>query len=213
MSERGGGLYWEGGRDSCLVLPGLSGAAEAERLAEELHQSGFTVSMPLRGFVRETSDARPPSNWRTWLDEAREEFVRLGRAMDSVAVAGIGLGGTISLILAAEYPVSAVALIAPALKVSGFWGLCSREGIRPRDLLGAIRLARRSLFAVVAPVLIVAPGRGRSAKAVASGVSSREVRIEPVAQFCREFPCEAELPQALAAIKNHLRPGGAQKRL
>jgi pimeloyl-ACP methyl ester carboxylesterase len=173
--------------------------------------------MPFRGFISETSDARPPSNWRTWLDEAREEFVRLDRAMDSVAVLGIGIGGAISLILAAEYPVSAVVLIAPVLRAPGFLGLWGpppgREGARLRDQRAAVRLARRSLFAVVAPVLIVAPEKSRSAKAVASGVSSREKRVEPLTQLCHGFPCEAELPRAMAAIKNHLRPGDAQKRL
>jgi carboxylesterase len=223
MSERGPGedRILMGGRDSCLLLPGLSGMAQARRLAENLHESGFTVSLPDPGFCRETSGGRSPSNWRIWLDEAREEFVRLDRTMDSVAVAGIGIGGALALILAAEYPVSSVALVAPALRMPGFLGLWGSpygcEGVRLRDLQAVARLARRSLFAVVAPVLVAEPERGdvhpSCAKAVLSGVSSREKRVEWLTQSRHEFPSEAEFPLALAAMKNHLRPDCAPKAL
>jgi len=226
MGERilGGGYSWEGGADSCLVLPGLSGAEKARRLADEIHQSGFSVSMPFLSFCNETSDGSPPSNWRNWLDDAREAYTRLDRTMSSVAVAGIGVGGALALILAAEYPVSAVVAIAPTLRMPGmlgFWGAppeCEVGGVRMRDLRTVARLARRSLFAVVAPLLVVEPERGGfvhpgSARLAYSDVSSREKRIEWLEKSRREFPVDAEYRQALAAIRSHLRPTSDQKRL
>jgi esterase/lipase len=226
MSERG--LYLAGGADSCLLLPGLSSADGARRLAEELNQSGFTVSAPDLFFCHETLAGFSTSNWRTWLDEAREAYMRLDRSMASVSLVGIGLGGTLAVILAAEYPVLAAVLVAPVLRMPGFQGLFNPppacEGgtggrtARLRDEWAVNRLARRSLFAVVAPLLIVEPERGgfvhpSSAKLAYSGVSSREKRIEWLAQSRQEFPCEAEFQQALDAIMNHLRHAVGQKRL
>ena len=227
MGERvtGGGYSWEGGTDSCLVLPGLSGAEKARRLADDIHHLGFSVSMPVLSFCLETSGSLPPSNWRCWLDEAREAYARLDRKMSSVAVVGIGVGGALALVLAAEYPVSAVIAIAPTLRMPGmlgFWGSpldCEGgTGVRMRDLRAVGRLARRSLFAVVAPLLAVEPARGGfvhpgSAALAFSDVSSREKRIEWLEKSRREFPTDAEYPQALAAIWDHLRPASAQKRL
>lgn len=221
MGERfsGGGYFWDGGADSCLVLQGLSGAEKARRLAEGIHQSGFSVALPLLSLCHETSDTLPPSNWQNWLDEAREAYTRLDRKMSSVAVAGIGVGGALALILAAEYPVSAVVAVAPTLRMPGmlgFWGPppdC--EGgtgtVRMRDLRAVARLARRSLFAVVAPALIVEPERGGfvhpgSARLAYSDASSREKRIEWLAKSRREFPDDAEFRQTLAAIRDHLTP-------
>jgi carboxylesterase len=228
MSERikSGGYFWDGGADSCLVLPGLSGAEKARRLGDEIHLSGFSVSMPLLTYCLETSDNLPPSNWGTWLDDAREAYTRLDRKMASVAVAGIGVGGALALVLAAEYPVSAVVAIAPTLRMPGmlgFWGSppdCEggTGNVRMRDIRAVARLARRSLFAVVAPALIVEPVKGGfvhpgSATRAYADVSSREKRIEWLERSRREFPGDAEFRQALAAIRNHLRPSSDQKRL
>ena len=225
MGERiiSGGYFWEGSSDSCLVLPGLSGADKARRLGDEIHQSGFSVSMPLLTYCLETSDGPTPSNWRTWLDDAREAYTRLNRQMASVAVAGIGVGGALALILAAEYPVSAVVAVAPTLRMPGmlgFWGPppdCEggTGSVRMRDIRAVARLARRSLFAVIAPALIVEPVKGGfvhpgSATRAYADVSSREKRIEWLEKSRREFPGDAEFKQALAAIRDHLRPSGGQ---
>ncbi len=230
MGKRGpgGGLFLEGGADSCLLLPDFPNTGWTERLAEELNQAGFTVSAPDLAFFHETSNGPSPSNWRSWLDEVREAYARLDRTMRSVAVAGAGIGGALSLILAAEYPVSAVVAMDPALRMPGLMGMFRpasvREGltgsgmIRMRDVRAVVRLARRSLFAVVAPILAVEalPGgflHPTSANLVFSGVSSREKQVLWLPRSHPESLSEAELEQSLDAIKNHLRRATDQKRL
>jgi carboxylesterase len=223
-AETGGGLFLKGGAASCLIVHGLSGASQAKPLAEALNNDGFTVSAPEIHYANETSSGASPSKWGDWLDAAREAYSKLDRTHDSVAVIGFGVGGALSMILAAEYPVSATALIAPLLSTRGalrlYGSLYSRNGVTggaiPRllDLLSVVRFARRSMFAVVAPVLILTPDHGEfagptDAKHAASLVSSRDVRIHRMTHARHDFPAGADLSEAWGAIKSHLRHASA----
>jgi carboxylesterase len=222
MIERGSGsgFFLDGGADSCLLVSGLSGAEQMRPLAEALHEAGFTVSVPGIRYTDETSNAVFSSNWRTWLDEAREAFTKLDRTRASVAVVGFGVGGALSMILAAEYPVSAVVAISPYLRTRDvlalYFSIYSRHRrtgealFRLRDLTAIVRLSRRSLFAVVAPVLIVQPEDGEyvhpsGAKLVFSGVSSRDKRILWLSHSRHDFPSAGDREEVWDAIKNHLR--------
>ncbi len=228
MVERveGGGLFLNGGVDGCLILSDISGASSARALAGELNRSGFTVSAPALYARRETLAGAAPSNWRIWLDRAREAYSRLDRAQSSVAVIGIGAGGALSLILAAEYPVSAVVAVSPVLRARGALGdgLFLRglkqptgEACRAWDLFSLMRLARRSLFAVVAPVLIVRKETGEIHPAGAhlafTGISSRQKQLMRFSQARPGLPAAAYPEQAWDAIKNHLRLASAANAL
>lgn len=229
MCEGGpdGGFFLSGGPEGCLLLHGLSGPGQVRPLAEELQQSGFSVSVPEIPYARETLRGPAPSNWRVWLDMAREAYARLDRTHASVAVAGIGVGGAIALFLAAEYPVSRVAVISPFLRLRdparflfspGRRRELTGEAFRLRDLLAVERLTRRRLFAVVAPVLVVQPQRGKFihpavARLILSGVSSREAAVVWLTQSRHDYPSGEDRARAMTAIKNHLRPSTASNAL
>lgn len=268
-----GGFFLRGGAQSCLLLGDPRKAGRMRALGEALNESGFSVSAPDYAGECETSGPPGASNWRSWLDSAREAYARLDRAFESVCVVGFSIGGALAVVLAAEYPVKAVALIAPALRPQGrlgFWvyrhspgaqddppeiggipdpaGAPAREGqfppavgvaapepargasiasreammmlppVRPRDVRAIARLARRSLFAVVAPILIVQPEKDEAAhpsgaKLALSSASSREKDVLWLTQSrheCLEGPRRALV---VRAIKSHLCREPASKTL
>lgn len=230
-ANRDGGFFLEGGARGCLLLDGIPASGGMRRLGEALNQSGFTVSAP--GFLCASETSRPPraSNWRIWLDEAREAYTRLSALCPSVSLVGRSSGGALAVILAAQYPVSAVALIAPALRLrTGLAGMRlggageEAPGQAPaprfstRDALMISRFARRSLFAVVAPILILQPERDdpihpSSARIALSGVSSREKRVLWLAQSRLDSADEAQWARISDAIKSHLCRASAVKSL
>lgn len=90
--------------------------------------------------------------------------------------------------------------------------------VRPRDVRAIARLARRSLFAVVAPILIVQPEKDEAAhpsgaKLALSSASSREKDVLWLTQSrheCLEGPRRALV---VRAIKSHLCREPASKTL
>ena len=223
-AETDGEFFLDGGAVSCLIVHGLAGAGQVKSLAEALNNDGFTVSVPEIRYGHETLNGASPSKWGDWLDAAREAYSKLDRTHASVAVVGIGIGNALSMILAAEYPVSAVALVAPLIGARGalklYGSLYRRRGEtgeaipRLRDLLSVVRFARRSMFAVVAPVLILTPEHGEftgptDAKRAISLVSSRDVRIQRMTHARHDFPTGADQSEAWSAIKSHLRHASA----
>ena len=215
------------GRHACLVLPGFLENGEAQIVADALREAGFAMVIHNTRRGDETSGGAFSSNWRSCLDGARETYSRLARAHDSVAVVGFSLGGALALILAAEYPVSSVVAVCPALKLRDPLRLrfsrqararLTGEAIGAGDALALMRLARRSLFAVVAPALILqtddlGPVHPRAAKLAFTDISSREKRLVRLTQPCLGFPGETGCTQQISAIKNHLCHGLAPKTL
>ena len=210
--------FAEGNRHACLLLPGFSENEEALHIAGALREAGFVVIVHNMRRGDETTCGALSSNWRSCLDGARETYARLALAHESVAVLGFSLGGALALILAAEYPVSAVVAVCPALKLRdplrlGFSrqarARLTGEAIGAVDALALMRLARRSLFAVVAPALILQPEElgsvhPRAAKLAFSGISSREKRLVRLTQPCRGLRGETVSSQSFSAIKSHL---------
>jgi dienelactone hydrolase len=234
MGERDeGGLFLDGGADGCLILSDIADGPAARALAGELNRSGFTVSAPALYTARETLAGAAPSNWKVWLDRAREAYARLSRARPSVAVAGLGVGAALALVLAAEYPVFAVAAVSPVLRVrcaperrrlapdrAGPEG----EAPRARDVFALTRLARRSLFAVVSIRVhqdgtfdFVREAGGEAhpggAHLVFTGISSRQKRMLVLTQPRPNSPGSAHPGQAWDAIKSHLRLASAANTL
>lgn len=210
--------FAEGGRHACLILPGFSENEEARVIAGALREAGFVAIIHKTRRGDETTGGAFSSNWRSYLDGARETYAHLARAHGSVAVVGFSLGGVLALILAAEYPVSSVVSVNPALKLREPFRLFFSRQARTRltggeigagDALALMRLARRSLFAVVAPALILQTEdlgsvHPRAAKLAFSGISSREKRLVRLTQPCRGLRGETVSAQAVSAIKSHL---------
>jgi carboxylesterase len=83
-------------------------------LAPVLNAAGFTVQAPLLPGHGRSVQAFDESTGSEWLDAAREALRSLAATHDAVGVAGLSMGGTLAVILAAELQdVRALALIAP----------------------------------------------------------------------------------------------------
>ncbi len=178
----------EGGDHGVLLLHGFTGSAAHMRLiGEELHRKGFTVlGIQLPGHGTRMEDMQNV-RWQDWLQAAKEGYLTLKERCNTVSVAGLSMGGVLTLLLAQQMRVSAAVVLstpmalksrlasmarlaAPFTPVTYWKGGGLREKLldqrydygypgfptkRVGDLLHLIRLARRNLFAVTCPMLVV----------------------------------------------------------
>jgi carboxylesterase len=110
--------FLPGGSTAVLVIHGFTGITdEMHYLAERLNTAGFTVAVPrLPGHG---------TNWRDfvstdaedWLRRVTDAYLELSSRYEKVFVTGLSMGGVLSVILAARFPIERIALAAPALKV------------------------------------------------------------------------------------------------
>lgn len=103
----------EGGRHGVLLIHGFTGSAAHMRLiGEELHAQGFTVKgINLPGHATSMSDMTNYS-WQDWLHAAKAAFIELKERCDHVSVAGLSMGGVLTLLLAEQMDVTAIAPIS-----------------------------------------------------------------------------------------------------
>ncbi len=102
-----------------LVLHGFTGNPQSMRpLAEALAATGFSVEMPLLPGHGTQIDDMVPTRWEDWSGAADEAYEALAARCDSVVVAGLSMGGSLSCWLALRHPeIAGLALINPIAKV------------------------------------------------------------------------------------------------
>ena len=104
-----------GGRDAVLLVHGFTGSpSHMLPLGRALQEAGFTVrGIRLKGHGTCIEDMMAAS-WEDWLSETREAYDDLSAAFRTVSVAGLSMGGVLSLILSGEKnPACCVSLSAP----------------------------------------------------------------------------------------------------
>ncbi len=104
-----------GGADAVLLIHGFTGSpAHMLKLGTALQQQGFTVrGVLLTGHGTRAEDMLKAS-WEDWLSDVREAYDAMAAAFRTVSVAGLSMGGVLSLILAAEkQPACCVTCSAP----------------------------------------------------------------------------------------------------
>lgn len=96
-----------------LMLHGFTGSpAHMRKLGEEMHGRGFAVrGILLPGHGTRPEDMRAVS-WQDWLQEARLAAREMAPQYRYFTVAGLSMGGVLSLILAQEMDVTACVSIA-----------------------------------------------------------------------------------------------------
>ena len=102
----GGGAYWfEGNEVGCLLVHGFTGTPQNVRpLADYLARRGLAVSaprMPGHGTTVADLDKTGPQDW---LGAAEQALNELKERCSTVFVAGISMGGTLTLELARRHP-------------------------------------------------------------------------------------------------------------
>lgn len=103
-----------------LLLHGFTATPEClNSLAGPLRQKGFVVSAPLLVGHGTTPEELSKTTWQDWYEGVEKNFKDLQKKVDEVFVAGLSLGGLLALMLASEYPVKKLALLATPVFLSG----------------------------------------------------------------------------------------------
>lgn len=110
-----------GGPDTVLLLHGLTGSPfEMRHVADRLHELGMRCRAPVMPGHGGDPRALAQLAWPAWVDGARRELTALGRPRRTFLV-GCSMGALVACALAHALPdkVDALALLAPALRLSG----------------------------------------------------------------------------------------------
>jgi len=112
--------YYQGNSNkAALVLHGFTGVAyEMQYLAERLNEAGFTVAVPRLPGHGTTGKDFMLTDRRDWMRRAVDSYLELQSKYEKVYVVGLSMGGLLTLLLAAQFPVERIALAAPALLIN-----------------------------------------------------------------------------------------------
>jgi carboxylesterase len=103
------------GPHGVLVLHGFTGCPQSMRpLAEAFADAGFSVELPLLPGHGTAIGDLVPTRFSDWLDAAEAAYLELAARCDRTVVAGLSMGGTLSLSLAARYEeIAGLVLVNP----------------------------------------------------------------------------------------------------
>jgi carboxylesterase len=107
-----------GGPHGALVLHGFTGCPQSMRgLAEAFAGAGFAVELPrLPGHGTSIEDMLQ-TEWSDWSGHAEAAFNDLASRCDKVVVAGLSMGGTLTVWLAEHHPeIAGIVLVNPAIE-------------------------------------------------------------------------------------------------
>lgn len=96
-----------------LLMHGFTGSiAHMRMIGDALHARGFTVmGINLPGHATDMDDMARHT-WSDWLDAAKDAFLQLKVRCDYVSVAGLSMGGCLTLIIAEQMQPTAIAPIS-----------------------------------------------------------------------------------------------------
>lgn len=109
------------GTSGALVLHGFTGNPSSMRgLAEAFAAAGFHVEMPRLMGHGTVIEEMLPTRWADWLADADAAYGRLAGRTDRVVVAGLSMGGALTLRLGADHPeIVGLVCINPATRAPG----------------------------------------------------------------------------------------------
>lgn len=108
-----------GGEHAVLLIHGFTGSPGHMRLiGEGLRDAGFTVrGIALPGHITTIEDMRK-STWQDWLRAVREAAQDMRKKYKHFSVAGLSMGGDLSLIMAQEMDLTACVPIAAPMRTT-----------------------------------------------------------------------------------------------
>ncbi|MGB8002523.1 MAG: alpha/beta fold hydrolase [Anaerobacillus sp.] len=98
-------FYFEGNQIGVLVLHGFTGSTQSMRyLGEQLALEGYTVCGPrLKGHGTHYEDMEQ-STYEEWIQSVEEGYEWLNERCDQLFIAGLSMGGTLTLYLSEKHP-------------------------------------------------------------------------------------------------------------
>jgi carboxylesterase len=111
-----------GDRRGALVLHGFTGCPQSMRpLAKAFVEAGFTVELPRLPGHGTTVEDMVGYRWSDWTAAADVAYGKLAARTSSVVVAGLSMGGSLSLWLAQQHPaIRGIVLVNPAAEADDF---------------------------------------------------------------------------------------------
>ena len=105
-----------GGPAGALCLHGFTGNPSSMRgLAEAFAAAGFSVELPRLPGHGTTVEEMKGTRWADWTAEVEAAYQRLAARTERVVVAGLSMGGSLSLWTALQHPeVAGLVLVNPA---------------------------------------------------------------------------------------------------
>jgi carboxylesterase len=109
--------FLPGGDVGVLLLHGFTGTPrDFAGMADHLQSAGFTVSVPrLPGHGTVGRDFLH-AGWRDWLRAAVDAWLDLRARCGTVHIVGHSMGGVLATLLASQFPVARLVLLAPAFQ-------------------------------------------------------------------------------------------------
>lgn len=110
----------DGGRVGVLVLHGFTGNPQSMRpLAEAFAGAGYAVEMPLLSGHGTSVDDMLTTSWADWSADAEAAYERLAARTDQVVVAGLSMGGSLTVWLATRHPeLAGIICVNPATQAA-----------------------------------------------------------------------------------------------
>jgi carboxylesterase len=109
-------FFSEGDSTGVLLLHGFTGSPyEMRTLAQQFIDKGNTVSVPLLCGHGTKAEDMLDCRWYDWFTNAKNALFRLRKKCSTVYVAGLSMGASLALHLAAHYQVEGVIALAPGL--------------------------------------------------------------------------------------------------
>ena len=115
----------QGDRRGALIIHGFTGCPQSMRpLAEAFAAAGFSVELPRLPGHGTTSEDMAKYQWRDWTAAVDAAYRNLGSRTDKIIVAGLSMGGTLTLWTAEQHPeVAAIVVINGACEDEDLKGL------------------------------------------------------------------------------------------
>ena len=110
----------EGGRVGVLVLHGFTGNPQSMRpLAEACAAAGHSVEMPLLSGHGTRLEDMLDTTWADWSADAEAAYERLAARTEQVVVAGLSMGGSLTIWLATRHPeLAGIICVNPATQAA-----------------------------------------------------------------------------------------------
>src|SRR5438477_5278218 len=106
----------DGGSAGVLVVHGFTGSPQSMRgLAEAFAAAGFTVELPLLPGHGTAIEDMVPTRWSDYAGAVEQAYTDLAGRCDKVVVAGLSMGGSLTVWLAERHPEIAGIVLVNAL--------------------------------------------------------------------------------------------------
>jgi carboxylesterase len=107
-----------GGPNGVLVVHGFTGNPGSMRgLAQAFAAAGFTVELPLLPGHGTSVDDMLQTTWADWSSAAEAAYSELAGRCEKVVVAGLSMGGTLTVWLASRHPeIAGIVCVNPAVE-------------------------------------------------------------------------------------------------